>query len=122
MDEGSPETFPRSCRIVRGSDYRIAYRDGLRIDSQRFVLFGRANGLDHPRIGITVSRKVGSAVVRNRVKRHFREIFRRSRAAISAPIDLVVNARVACATARYHDLNTEFLGAVRKMLRLRGPE
>lgn len=120
MDERSRETFPRSCRIVRGSDFRVAYRDGLRIDSRSFVLFGRANGLDCPRIGITVSRKVGGSVVRNRVKRLFREIFRRSRAAISAPIDLVVNARTGCATAGYHELNMEFLDAVRRMLRSRG--
>ena len=55
--------------------------------------------------------------MRNRVKRLFREIFRRSRAAISAPIDLVVNARTACAAAGYHELNTEFLDAVRRLQR-----
>ena len=120
MDEARRESFPRHVRIVRGSDFRIAYRDGLRLESERFVLFGRENGLDHPRIGITVSRKVGGAVVRNRVKRLFREIFRRSRSAISAPIDLVVNARRACVGAGYHELNAEFLIAVRRLLRLRG--
>lgn len=46
-----------------------------------------------PRLGLTVSRKVGGAVVRNRVKRRVREWFRLSRAQLSAGVDLVVIAR-----------------------------
>jgi len=56
-------------------------------------VFGCANGLPHPRLGLSVSRKIGKAVVRNRWKRLVREAFRLSREQLPAGIDLVVVPR-----------------------------
>jgi ribonuclease P protein component len=109
------EQFPRSHRIVNTSDYRAIYARGRKVQSDSFVLFGAENALEHPRLGITVSRKVGGSVVRNRVKRLFREIFRKSWTDIPHPLDLVVNARRGCANTGYSDLRREFLSAVRRM-------
>jgi ribonuclease P protein component len=111
------EGFPRQHRIVRSSDYRLIYGNGLKLNSERFVLFGRENKLGHHRLGITVSRKVGGAVVRNRVKRMFREIFRKSAADFPSQYDLVVNAKRACADASYADLREEFTAGVRRICR-----
>jgi ribonuclease P protein component len=111
------EGFPRRHRIVRGSDFRSVYGAGLKLHSERFVLFGRENTLGYHRLGLTVSRKVGGAVVRNRVKRLFREIFRKSSAEIPRHYDIVVNAKRGCATAEYHELREEFLRVARKVLR-----
>ncbi len=113
------EGFPAHYRIVRGSDYRSVYAAGLKIHSERFVLFAKPNTLNHNRLGITVSRKVGGAVVRNRVKRLFREVFRRSPAEDPHSFDLVINAKRGCAGARYHELYDEFGLAVRKACRER---
>ena len=117
MDRKADESFPRCRRIVRGLDYRAIYDKGRRVDAGRFVLFGRANPLGRHRLGLTVSRKVGGSVVRNRVKRLFREIFRRSFADIPYHYDLVVNAKRECATAAYAALREEFLAAARKICR-----
>jgi ribonuclease P protein component len=113
----TPEGFPWHYRIVRGADYRSVYSAGLRLHSESFVLFGKENQLGHHRLGITVSRKVGSAVIRNRTKRLFREIFRKSVAAIPDNLDLVVNARRECAEAVYRNLREEFLSAIGRLRR-----
>lgn len=56
-------------------------------------MVARPNSFDFPRLGTTVSRKVGNAVVRNRWKRRLREIFRRNRDAIPSGFDYVVIVR-----------------------------
>jgi ribonuclease P protein component len=111
------EGFPRKIRIARSSDYQILYKTGRRVHSERFVLFGRENAVGSPRLGITVSRKVGNAVVRNRIKRLFREIFRKSSGEIPSQLDIVVNAKPGCAGASYEDLRMEFLAAAQRVCR-----
>ncbi len=111
------EGFPHAVRIVRTSDYRMLYKTGRKIYSERFVLFIRENGLGRHRLGITVSRKVGGAVVRNRIKRLLREIFRKSYGEIPKQLDIVVNVKADCAGAGYNDLRIEFLAAVQRICR-----
>ena len=76
------------------------------------VLFGLAaqeRGPGRSRVGITASRKVGGAVVRNRCRRRFRELFRLYFSdSGGAPVDLVMNARRGCAEAEWSDLRREF--------------
>ena len=115
MVKNASEGFPRRHRIVHGAQFRAVYDAGAKLHSEKFVLFGRENSLSHHRLGITVSRKVGGAVVRNRVKRLFREIFRKSFAEIPGHFDLVVNAKRTCAGAPYCILREEFITAVRRM-------
>jgi len=73
------------------------------------------------RLGITVSRKVGSAVVRNRVKRQVREWFRGRRAALERGLDLVVIGRAPAAQLAHRAIDEELCELVRK-LSLVGPE
>lgn len=61
--------------LSRRTDFLAANR-GLRIARPGFVLLVRPNGLEAMRYGITVTKKIGNAVVRNRMKRRFRELLR----------------------------------------------
>lgn len=61
--------------ITRRADFLAANR-GLRVARPGFVLLARANGGAGTRYGITVTRKIGNAVVRNRMKRRFRALLR----------------------------------------------
>ncbi len=117
MVRENSEEFRHEVRIVRSSDYQKIYKEGRKVHSEKFVLFGRENGIGHHRLGITVSRKVGGAVVRNRIKRLFREIFRKSHKEMPGRLDMVVNAKARCAGAGYLELQEEFSAAVRKICR-----
>lgn len=70
--------------LTRRADFLAANR-GLRIARPGFVLLARANGLDEMRYGITVTKKIGNAVVRNRMKRRFRELLREALPAAGLP-------------------------------------
>jgi ribonuclease P protein component len=115
VDKDKAEKFPHNVRIVRSSEYRALYKAGKKIHSERFVLFCRANNFGHLRLGITVSRKVGGAVVRNRVKRILREVFRRSLNQTPIQIDIVFNAKSGCAGVSYAELQVELLAAINKI-------
>ncbi len=75
------QRFPKECHIRRGADFQRVYRRRAIASDDRLLIFGCENGLTHPRLGLSVSRKVGGAVVRNRWKRLIREAFRLSLAA-----------------------------------------
>ena len=78
------------------SDYLAIQNRGRRVGGATLLVFARAR---QGRMGITVSRKVGGAVVRNRVKRWIRECYRRRRDDFPGQVDFVVVARPAAAEA-----------------------
>ncbi|MGH9394813.1 MAG: ribonuclease P protein component [Terriglobales bacterium] len=98
-------SWPPSRRLLRRADFLAIYDQGMRRGSPHFTLFGR---LRRPcadraadRFGITVTRKLGNAVVRNRLRRRTRELLRRLEAG-AAPLpacDFVVHPRPAVASA-----------------------
>ena len=93
----------------------MLYKTGRKIHSERFVLFWRENRIGHHRLGITVSRKVGNSVVRNRAKRLLREIFRKSYRSIPGQFDMVINVRSGFTRASYAELGAEFLAATQRI-------
>jgi len=87
------------------------------VSSSSFVLFGLENNCGECRLGITVTRKVGNAVRRNRIKRVLREIFRSNRDKLSPSIDLVVNVRQPIVGADSRALEREFLRTFERLAR-----
>jgi ribonuclease P protein component len=68
--------FPPEQRLKRPADFRTTLDRGAKRHTRGFILFRAGSGPSLPRLGVSVSRKVGGAVVRNRVKRLLRESFR----------------------------------------------
>jgi ribonuclease P protein component len=87
------QRFPKQYRVCRGADFQRAYRRRLVASDSNLVVYGHENELPYPRLGLSVSRKVGKAVVRNRWKRLIREAFRLSRPALPEGLDLIVIPR-----------------------------
>lgn len=97
--EGRGGSRRKRRRLSRSGDFDRVYRDG-RSHANRFVVvysFPRAGG-DEPRLGISVGRKVGGAVVRNQVKRLLRDAFWASGDGLPDGYDFVIVARPEMAT------------------------
>jgi ribonuclease P protein component len=106
-------------RIRRKSDFAGLHRDGSRLRGGYFTLVFLKNGLDHSRLAVVASRKVGSAVARNRVKRRFRELFRRNKGLLREPLDLIVIARPESGEAAWPKLRDAYVSSVTRIFRER---
>ena len=112
------ETFPRSLRLTDPSHYQQVFKTGRRGRHPYIGMVAMANGLGHPRLGLAVSRKVSKkAVIRNRIKRVARELFRREQKALCA-LDFVVVAYPQAAQATHAELTEALLQLSQKMCRL----
>ena len=111
----APETdqrFPRSCRLTARRQFLEVYKRGRKARRPSFTVFGLPNDVGRCRIGLTVTRKVGGAVARNRIKRVLREVFRRHGMKLEQPMDLVVNAQRALLSMSARHIERELLGAI----------
>lgn len=99
-------TYRRRHRLSLAREYDAAYKEGLKKVRGPLVVFGRPNGRKESRLGLSVSRRVGGATVRNTIKRRLRESFRLQRADLPTGYDLVINVRTHRPLARdeYMDL------------------
>ena len=99
--------------------FRRAYNRGKSAADSYLALYVRRNGQKANRLGLTVSTKVGHAVVRNRVRRRLREIYRLHEDGLSLGCDVVVVARTRAASSDYHQLEKSFLKLADKLGLLR---
>lgn len=95
--------------------FRRLYRKGKTAADSYLALYVRRNGRPGNRLGLTVSTKLGHAVVRNRVRRRLREIYRLHEGELVAGMDVVVVARVRAAGSSYRQLEESFLRLARKL-------
>ncbi len=85
--------LPAAARVRKRREFLEIQRVGRRLPTRHFLVVALEGGLGGARLGITVTRKIGCAVERNRVKRSVREAFRRSRQIVADGVSLVVIAR-----------------------------
>lgn len=112
---GQDERFRPAERVRLDRDYQAAFRARLRKSAGPLTVFGRPNGLDHARLGLSIGRRVGNAVVRTTLKRRLREAFRLNKRDLPAGFDLVVSARPhePLPLARYTALLIDAAGRIR---------
>ncbi|MBO85008.1 MAG: ribonuclease P protein component [Deltaproteobacteria bacterium] len=110
-------TLPRSSRLRRTSDYRRVQGRGRKV-RRRSLLVLWLPRRDHPvpRVGLTVSKKVGKAVTRNQVKRWLREAIRHELHRLTRPVDIVLIAHPKAAESNASALRDEVRSAFREVM------
>ena len=106
----SRATFPKSAKLTRSCEFSQVREAGHSASGKFFLLGCKRTTSDSPtRIGIITSKRLGNAVVRNRVRRRLREIVRLSRAHLEQGLWLVLVARRAAADAPLEILQQEWM-------------
>ncbi len=116
--------FPPRMRLKTAHQFREVYRARVILGKGPLVVYSLPNDLDHPRLGLSVPRRVGGAVVRNRVKRHLREAFRLQQHELPRGYDFVINVKPheLLSQAEYHRLLAAAMNATHRQWTTRLPE
>jgi len=107
--------FRRTQRVRRRAEFQQIYKHGTRVSGRYYTLFIQPNRLAVTRLGVAATKKLGSAVTRNRAKRLVREVFRRS--GIAPGFDIVVVPRRELLDAPFAILEGDYRSSVERYLR-----
>ncbi len=102
--------------------FQRLYRKGRRAATPTLALYSRPNGSGSNRMGLTTGTKLGHAVVRNKLRRRLRAIYRIHESEFKQGFDFVVVCRAASVAASYQHLERDFLRLARKNELLRACE
>jgi ribonuclease P protein component len=102
-------------RLTDSPEFERVYRQGTAYRGKLFSVHAFPNVHGTPRLGLSVSRKVGNAVTRNAVRRRLKEVFQSCISEKSKNLDLVVSARPAAAEATFEELRAEFSESLGKV-------
>ena len=109
----------RAVTLKENYEFRRMYQKGASAAGGCMVIYCRRNKLDHNRLGLTASVKLGHAVVRNRARRRLREVYRLPLGELAVGWDIILVARSRTVTASWKELNDTFLRLCRKLDLLR---
>lgn len=103
-----PHSFSKCERLLNRADFVNPNRSGIRYNTKYFIFILKQNGLGITRLGVTVSKRVGNAVKRNRVKRLIREFFRLNKPCFPQGYDVIAIAKKDASCLDLRNINEEF--------------
>ncbi|MCL2200576.1 MAG: ribonuclease P protein component [Oscillospiraceae bacterium] len=101
--------------LKKNYEFKRLYNKGKSAASQHVAVYCRQNGRNENRLGITVSTKLGGAVVRNRIRRRLKEIYRLNEQNLSCGLDIVIVARMKSRFSDYHEIEASVISLFRKL-------
>ena len=107
--------------VKENGDFRRIYRRGRSAVSGGVVVYCLKNRKGMSRLGVTVSTKLGHAVVRNRCRRRLREVYRLEKPQLKTGYDIILVARSRTATAPWPELQKQFRRLCRKVDLMKEP-
>ena len=105
--------------VKENHEFRRIYRKGRSAVSPYLVVYCQKNREGRSRLGVTVSKKLGHAVVRNRVRRRFRELYRLHKGDMLPGYDIIMVARVRAAELPYAKLEKQYIRCLSQLGLLR---
>lgn len=108
-------SLTKAVRLLKRADFQRLSKYGRTLRRDHFVVAYCRNSLGNPRLGVTVSKKVGCAVIRNRIKRLVREYFRLNKALFDEAYDMNVIARSGAAKLSSQEINQTLERVFREM-------
>ena len=96
-------------RLRHPREFQEVFQHGKKLVAPTFILYLLPTSASHSRLGLAVSKRVGNAVVRNRIKRLLRELFRRHKGLLQPGYDVVFVARQGAADAPLAEYTQQFL-------------
>ncbi|MGL4911745.1 MAG: ribonuclease P protein component [Romboutsia sp.] len=107
--------FNKTKGLRKDSDFRTVYKHGKSIANKYLVMYILENKSEDSRLGISVSKKVGKAITRNRVRRLIKEVYRLNvDDKVKAGYDIVFIARIVSKEASYKDIEKSVNHLVKK--------
>lgn len=101
-------------KIRKNREFRNVYKKGRSISNRYLVLYIKKNGKDLSRLGISVSKKVGKAVIRNKVKRRIRESYKLYSNEVAKGYDVIFIARVSSNNQDFKVINNSVVNLLKK--------
>ena len=100
--------------IKKNSQFRFIYSRGKSYSNDKLVLYMFRNKKNVNRIGLSVSKKIGNSVVRNRIKRLIRESYRLNKDTCKKGFDIIFIARIGSKNAKYKDIEKSVINLIKK--------
>lgn len=107
-------------RLRTSAEFDRVFRRGVRLDGALFLLVAAPNDREHDRLGLAVSRRVGGAVTRNRVRRLLRESFRGLERGERVSADLVIVGKPGLAGSGLDEVSRELGARLRRLAKTAG--
>lgn len=105
----------KAVTIKLNHEFRRLYNKGKSAVTPSMVVYCRKSRLEHNRVGITVSTKLGCAVKRNRARRRLRELFRLAQPGMKQGYDVILVARTRAVSVPYEKLKADFDRAIAQL-------